>query len=154
MLIKVISDSSIESSASKASDIPKKDIKRPCRYCAQPYKMTPWSTKSTSAANCRSLMYGDLAEIPTMQRNPLGSRTTSPGRSKETASKKSDVEMFPRRGEDRMPPKTSKTNRLKLEGSDGKNEVTREQWEFLWNQYQQLSRVLQEALKQRTAELA
>lgn len=53
-----------------------------------------------------------------------------------------------------MPPKTSKTNRLKLEGSDGKNEVTREQWEFLWNQYQQLSRVLQEALKQRTAELA
>ena len=34
------------------------------------------------------------------------------------------------------------------------HEVSREDWEYLWRQYQQLSRLMQEALRQRTAELA
>lgn len=119
-----------------------------------PSRVLPWSIKATNTANCRSLMYGDLAEIPSKQPTRSSSCASSSMASNGTTSKHSRVKTSSRtRQEDTCSWDGSETEDVIIKSSQGRDVVSREEWEYVWNQYQQLSRTMQEALKQRTAEL-
>lgn len=111
------------------------------------------------------MMYGDLAEIP----------TTQPKRADSAMSdyrKKSDERRLIRKASDESrdterrsaerkaadqresSPRRKESYALAIQKPNHTGDVSREEFDFLWNQYQQLSRTMQEALQQRTTELA
>lgn len=154
MLIVTSSEFSMKASPTKTNYGLKKDDKRPRHFLTRTFGVLPWSRGSTKTANCQSLMYGDLAELPTKQSKRSNSRASSSVLGNETIAKRSDVKLSSRILHRRVPSKTSAMKPTKLERPHGPDEVSREQLEFMWDQYQQLSRMIQEALRERTAELA
>lgn len=116
----------------------------------------PWTTRSTAAANRHSLMYGDLAELPPAKPKALPPAAGPPIQRNGSSRKKPNHK--------RSPPEEARGGRtgsrmggekqVRFHSTDGADKVSREDWEYLWRQYQLQSRLLQEALRQRTSELA
>lgn len=136
---------------SQSNDVSRKNSDRSERSERVPsrtkhYAPPPWSVKSTNAAGNRTLMYGDLAEFPVAA--PNRSDSLGSGSSKKQSMAQSEQR---RNGNS---PKRSAPPGLIVEKPTSSGEVSREQFDFVWNQYQQLSRTMQEALQQRTTELA
>lgn len=120
--------------------------------------LMPWSTRSTNAAGCRSLMYGDLAEVPATRLRRSCSRTggskSSRGPEYKPSLVSSDRQLGATADFSKSPEPKANYDASRSAEQNEKGRISRAEWEFMWSQYQQLSRTLQEALKQRTAELA
>lgn len=146
--------SSMDSTASKASSSSKTEA-HPGRWPRiRGVGLMPWTTPSTGAANRHVMMYGDLAEFPpTRSTGPPVTKGPpvrgSNSRPRKVDRKRSAEEVHGGRAGSRM-------DGERKDGFPSANEtdkVSREDWEYLWRQYQHQSQLLQEALKQRTSEL-
>lgn len=115
----------------------------------------PWTTRSTGAANRHSLMYGDLAELPPAKTRALPPAKPPPARGNDSLRKRPDHKRSTEDGHGgRTGSRMGDEKQVRFRSTDGSDNVSREDWEYLWRQYQLQSRLLQEALRQRTSELA
>lgn len=146
--------SSVDSTASKASSSPRTEAQSGRSPRFRGVGLMPWTTPSTGAANRHSMMYGDLAEFPpTRSKAPPvvkgHSARGSNSHSGKRDRKRSAEEAHGGRAGSRM----AGDRKDGFPGANETDQVSREDWEYLWRQYQHQSQLMQEALRQRTSEL-
>lgn len=138
---------------SNTSNYSKADVQSGRNHRFKSAALMPWRTPSTNSANRQSLMYGDLAEFPsTKSKTPMPARTAS-ARDDNAVRRKVDRKRSSEEAQGRAGSRMAEKREVRFEDTSWTNEVSREDWEYLWRQYQQLSKLLQDALIQRTSEL-
>lgn len=146
--------SSVDTTASNASSSSRTEAQSGRWPRFRGVGLMPWTTPSTGAANRHSMMYGDLAEFPPTRSKgpPVAKRPSVRGSNshlRKTDPKRSSEEARGGRAGLRM----AGERKDGLRGGDETDKVSRQDWEYLWRQYQHQSQLMQEALRQRTSEL-